>query len=472
MKIYPVILSGGAGSRLWPLSRAALPKQLLPLVSGQTMLQETALRLSGWPEMMAPLVICGEEHRFLVAEQMRDIKLEPLAIMLESTGRNTAPAVAAAAWYLQALDPEALMLVLPADHVINHREAFHAAILRAAGPAAHGALATFGIVPTAPETGYGYIMRGAAVEGSDACYQVERFVEKPDAPTAAGFVSSGDYFWNSGMFLFTAASYLHELAQFQPAMASATEAAVREAHRDLDFCRLGATQFDACPSDSIDYALMEHTSRAVVVPSDIGWSDVGSWAALREVQPLDANGNALRGDVYVDGVSNSLVRAESRIVAVIGVQDIVVVETADAVLVVHKDEVQRVKQVVAHLHETRRSEHLQHTKVYRPWGCYEGIDLGDRFQVKRITVNPGGKLSLQMHHHRAEHWIVVSGTAQVTCGDEVKLLSENQSTYIPIGMTHRLENPGRLPLHLIEVQSGSYLGEDDIVRYEDVYKRV
>jgi len=472
MKIYPVILSGGAGSRLWPLSRAALPKQLLPLVSSKTMLQETALRLADWPEMMAPLLVCGEEHRFLVAEQMRDIALEPLAIMLESVGRNTAPAVAAAAWYLQAIDPEAIMLVLPADHVIEDRAAFHAAIERALQPASEGALATFGIVPTAPETGYGYIWRGAAIAGSDACYQVERFVEKPDAQTAAGFVASGDYFWNSGMFLFSAASYLHELKQFQPAMADATETAVRLAYRDLDFCRLNEEAFAACPADSIDYAVMEHTSRAVVVPADIGWSDVGSWSALREVLPRDPAGNAVRGDVYLDGVSNSLVRAESRIVAVIGLDDVVVVETADAVLVAHKDQVQRVKQVVGHLQSTGRTEHLQHTKVYRPWGCYEGIDLGDRFQVKRITVNPGGKLSLQMHHHRAEHWIVVSGTAQVTCGDEVKLLSENQSTYIPIGMTHRLENPGRLPLHLIEVQSGSYLGEDDIVRFEDVYKRV
>jgi len=472
MKIYPVILSGGAGSRLWPLSRAALPKQLLPLVSDKTMLQETALRLADWPEMMAPLLVCGEEHRFLVAEQMRDIALEPLAIMLESVGRNTAPAVAAAAWYLQAIDPQAIMLVLPADHVIEDRAAFHAAIARALQPASEGALATFGIVPTAPETGYGYIWRGAAIAGSDACYQVERFVEKPDAQTAAGFVASGDYFWNSGMFLFSAASYLHELKQFQPAMADATETAVRLAYRDLDFCRLNEEAFAACPADSIDYAVMEHTSRAVVVPADIGWSDVGSWSALREVLPRDPAGNAVRGDVYLDGVSNSLVRAESRIVAVIGLDDVVVVETADAVLVAHKDQVQRVKQVVGHLQSTGRTEHLQHTKVYRPWGCYEGIDLGDRFQVKRITVNPGGKLSLQMHHHRAEHWIVVSGTAQVTCGDEVKLLSENQSTYIPIGMTHRLENPGRLPLHLIEVQSGSYLGEDDIVRFEDVYKRV
>ena len=472
MKIYPVILSGGAGSRLWPLSRAALPKQLLPLVSDKTMLQETALRLAGWPEMMAPLLICGDEHRFLVAEQMRDIAIAPLAIMLESVGRNTAPAVAAAAWYLQALDPQAIMLVLPADHVIEDRAAFHAAIDNALQAASQGALATFGIVPTAPETGYGYIRRGAAIAGSEACYQIDRFVEKPDAQSAAGFVASGDYFWNSGMFLFSAASYLQELTQFQPAMADATEAAVRLAYRDLDFCRLSEKEFAACPADSIDYAVMEHTSRAVVVPADIGWSDVGSWSALREVLPRDAAGNAVRGDVYLDDVSNSLVRAESRIVALIGVQDVVVVETSDAVLVVHKDQVQRVKQVVSHLQSTGRTEHLQHTKVYRPWGCYEGIDVGDRFQVKRITVNPGGKLSLQMHHHRAEHWIVVSGTAQVTCGDEVKLLSENQSTYIPIGMTHRLENPGRLPLHLIEVQSGSYLGEDDIVRYEDVYKRV
>src|SRR5471032_58765 len=472
MKIYPVILSGGAGSRLWPLSRAALPKQLLPLVSNKTMLQETVLRLAGRPEMMAPLLICGDEHRFLVAEQMRDIGREPLAIMLESVGRNTAPAVAAAAWYLQATDPEAIMLVLTADHVIEDPAAFHAAIERALQPASQGALATFGIVPTAPETGYGYIRRGAAIAGSEACYQVERFVEKPDAQTAAGFVASGDYFWNSGMFLFSAASYLHELKQFQPAMADATETAVRLAYRDLDFCRLNEEAFAACPADSIDYAVMEHTSRAVVVPADIGWSDVGSWSALREVSPHDPAGNAVRGDVYLDNVSNSLVRAESRIVAVIGLDDVVVVETADAVLVTHKDQVQRVKQVVGHLQSTGRTEHLQHTKVYRPWGCYEGIDLGDRFQVKRITVNPGGKLSLQMHHHRAEHWIVVSGTAQVTCGDEVKLLSENQSTYIPIGMTHRLENPGRLPLHLIEVQSGSYLGEDDIVRFEDVYKRV
>jgi len=471
MKIYPVILSGGAGTRLWPLSRAVLPKQLLPLVSERTMLQETVLRFKGWAEVQAPLIVCGNEHRFLVAEQLREIGIAPLGILLESVGRNTAPAVAAAAQFLLTIDPEAVMLVLPADHVIEDGAAFHAAILQAAALAGDGALATFGIVPTAPETGYGYIHRGAAVAAGAGGYAVDKFVEKPDADTARAFVADGGYYWNSGMFLFSAQSYLAELTRYQPAIAAAAEAAVRLGYRDLDFCRLEEKAFAASPSDSIDYAVMEHTQRAVVVPADIGWSDVGSWSALHQVQAHDAHGNATRGDVYLDGVSDSLVRAESRIVALIGVKDLVVVETNDAVLVAHKDQVQRVKQVVEHLKTQERTEHLHHTKVYRPWGCYEGIDLGERFQVKRITVNPGGKLSLQMHHHRAEHWIVVSGTASVTCGDKVTLLTENESTYIPIGMTHRLENPGKLPLHLIEVQSGSYLGEDDIVRFEDVYQR-
>ena len=470
MKIYPVILSGGAGTRLWPLSRAVLPKQLLPLVSNRTMLQDTALRVAGGPELMAPLIVCGNEHRFMVAEQMREINVTPLGILLEPAGRNTAPAVAAAAAFLLALDPDAVMLVLPADHVIKDGPAFTAAIARAAALVGEGALATFGIVPQGPETGYGYIRRGAVVAGTDA-YQVERFVEKPDRATAESFLADGSYYWNSGMFLFRAGRYLSELKEFNPAMAQAAEAALAASYRDLDFCRLDEKIWNACPSDSIDYAVMERTTHAVVVPADIGWSDVGSWSALWEVQQGDADGNVLRGDVYVDGVKNSLVRAESRIVAVVGLEDVVVVETNDAVLVAHKDQVQRVKQIVEHLKSRERTEHLHHSKVYRPWGHYEGIDSGDRFQVKRITVKPGEKLSLQMHHHRAEHWVVVSGTALVTCGDKATLLSENESTYIPIGMTHRLENPGKLPLHLIEVQSGSYLGEDDIVRFEDIYQR-
>ncbi|MBY0241080.1 MAG: mannose-1-phosphate guanylyltransferase/mannose-6-phosphate isomerase [Burkholderiaceae bacterium] len=472
MKIYPIILSGGAGTRLWPLSRAVLPKQLLPLVTEKTMLQETALRVSGVPDMQAPLIVCGNDHRFLVAEQMREAGIKPLAILLEPVGRNTAPAVAAAANYVKAIDADAMMLVLPADHVINDVAAFHAAVERAAALAREGALATFGIVPTAPETGYGYIKSGALVQGAAGDgYQVERFVEKPDRATAETFVKAGTYFWNSGMFLFRADAYLRELALYAPDMAKAAAAAVQNDYSDLDFCRLDEAAFTASPSDSIDYAVMEKTQHAVVVPADIGWSDVGSWSALHEVQSKDANGNVTRGDVYLDDVTGSLVRAESRIVAVVGVKDLVVVETNDAVLVAHKDQVQRVKQIVDHLKSQDRTEHLMHRKVFRPWGSYEGIDVGERFQVKRIIVNPGGKLSLQMHHHRAEHWVVVSGTARVTCGDEVKLLTENESTYIPIGMNHRLENPGKVPLHLIEVQSGSYLGEDDIVRFEDVYQR-
>jgi mannose-1-phosphate guanylyltransferase/mannose-6-phosphate isomerase len=471
MKIYPVILSGGAGTRLWPLSRAVLPKQLLPIVADKTMLQDTALRVAGLPGLQAPLVVCGNDHRFMVAEQLRAAGITPLGILLEPVGRNTAPAVAAAANYLKAIDPEAIMLVLPADHVIDNTEAFKEAVTRAAGLVKDGALATFGIVPQSPETGYGYIRRGTALAGCEGCYQVERFVEKPDLATAEAFVADGGYYWNSGMFMFAADQYLAELAKFAPGIAEAAAKAVGTGYRDLDFCRLDETAFSGCPSDSIDYAVMEHTGKAVVVPADIGWSDVGSWSALWEVQAKDANGNAQRGDVYLDGVKNSLVRAESRIVAVVGLEDIVVVETNDAVLVAHKNAVQRVKQVVDHLKSKERTEHLHHTKVYRPWGHYEGIDAGDRFQVKRITVKPGEKLSLQMHHHRAEHWVVVSGTARVTCGDKVSLLSENESTYIPIGMNHRLENPGKLPLHIIEVQSGSYLGEDDIVRFEDIYKR-
>ncbi|NUT59614.1 mannose-1-phosphate guanylyltransferase/mannose-6-phosphate isomerase [Herbaspirillum sp. C9C3] len=470
-KIYPVILSGGSGTRLWPLSRAAYPKQFLPLVSEQTMLQETVARVSTWPEVQAPLVVCGNEHRFMIAEQMREIGVRPLGIMLEPQGRNTAPAVAAAALHLQRLDPEAVMLVLPADHVITDVLSFHAAVRRALASVEKGALATFGIEPNQPETGYGYILRGAADSAGSGNFLVERFVEKPDLATATGFLQQGGYYWNSGMFLFKARDYLNELETHRPLIGAAVKEAVAKAYNDLDFCRLDETAFAASPSESIDYAVMENTTRAVVVPASIGWSDVGSWSALHEVLPADADGNVVRGDVHLNQVKNTMVRAESRLVAVLGVEDLVVVETDDAVLVAHRDKVQDVKVFVDKLKQAKRTEHVHHKRVFRPWGSYESVDAGERFQVKRIIVKPGEKLSLQMHYHRAEHWVVVSGSALVTRGEEVTLLSENESIYLPIGVTHRLENPGKLPLHLIEVQSGSYLGEDDIVRFDDVYKR-
>ncbi|MDR6738151.1 mannose-1-phosphate guanylyltransferase/mannose-6-phosphate isomerase [Herbaspirillum sp. 1173] len=470
-KIYPVILSGGSGTRLWPLSRAAYPKQFLPLVSEQTMLQETVSRVGSWPEVQAPLIVCGNEHRFMIAEQMREIGVRPLGIMLEPQGRNTAPAVAAAALHLQRLDPEAVMLVLPADHVIKDVLSFHEAVRRAMASVQQGALATFGIEPTQPETGYGYILRGGAHGADTGNFLVDRFVEKPDLETATGFLKQGGYYWNSGMFLFKARDFLAELEAHRPLIGAAVKEAVSKAYNDLDFCRLDEAAFAASPSESIDYAVMENTSRAVVVPASIGWSDVGSWSALHEVLPADAEGNVVRGDVHLNQVKNTLVRAESRMVAVLGVEDLIVVETDDAVLVANREKVQEVKAFVDKLKNAKRTEHVHHKRVFRPWGSYESVDSGERFQVKRIIVKPGEKLSLQMHYHRAEHWVVVSGSALVTRGEEVTLLSENESIYLPIGVTHRLENPGKLPLHLIEVQSGSYLGEDDIVRFDDVYKR-
>lgn len=477
--IIPVILSGGSGSRLWPLSRELYPKQLLPLVNDTTMLQDTALRTAGIDDIAPPLIVCNEEHRFMVAEQLRQVGLPASSIMLEPCGRNTAPAIALAALEALANEQNPVLLVLPADHVMSDGAAFRTAVIAGAEVAASGKLATFGIVPTAPETGYGYIKAGEElkwlkVEGgnlSKPVFDITSFVEKPDRTTAEQYLASGDYYWNSGMFMFAAQRYLEELERYAPEMLAVCQDAFDKAGRDMDFIRLPRDVFAACPSNSIDYAVMERTADAVVIPLDAGWNDVGAWSALWEIGTRDAAGNVVKGDVVLQATSNCLINAGSRLVATVGVSDHVIVETADAVLVAHKDRVQDVKSIVNQLNALGRKESVMHRKAYRPWGAYESVDCDDRFQVKRITVNPGASLSLQMHHHRAEHWIVVKGTAKVTRGDEVILLSENQSVYIPLGVTHRLENPGVIPLELIEVQSGSYLGEDDIVRFEDVYGR-
>lgn len=465
--IVPVILSGGTGSRLWPLSREVYPKQLLALVNQRTMLQNTALRVQGLADLAPPLVVCNEEHRFMVAEQLRQITIQPRAVILEPVGRNTAPAVAVAA--LKALEggDDPLLLVLAADHIIQDEAAFRQAVTALAPHAQNGKLATFGIQPDHPETGYGYI-RADAAGGISA---VQAFVEKPDLETAQGYLQAGGYYWNSGMFLFRASRYLQELETQHPDMVSACRDSMAAAQEDLDFLRLDRDAFARCPSDSIDYAVMEHTQDAVVIPLDVGWSDVGAWSALWEVGERDADDNLCQGDVLSEDTHGCYLRASSRLLATVGVENLVVVETPDAVLVAQRERVQDVKKIVERLKQAGRPESQNHRKVYRPWGSYDSIDLDERFQVKRITVNPGAALSLQMHHHRAEHWIVVQGTALITRGDEEILLSENQSTYIPLGTTHRMANPGKIPLELIEVQSGSYLGEDDIVRFEDVYGR-
>jgi mannose-1-phosphate guanylyltransferase/mannose-6-phosphate isomerase len=453
------------------MSRRLLPKQFLPLVSERSMLQDTVLRLTGLEGAVAPTIVSNNEHRFLVAEQMRGIEMSPAAQILEPVGRNTAPAVAVAALRVAELDPGGVLLVLPADHLIHDVTAFHTAVATAARIARAGSLVTFGIRAAEPATGYGYIERGDPLPGESDAYRVSRFVEKPDRDTAAKFVASGRFSWNSGMFVLGARRYLDELGRFRPDILEASARAWDKRSADLDFLRLDAAGFEACPSDSIDYAVMEKTEHAAVLPVDIGWSDVGSWATLWEVGGKDRDGNVARGDVHLRDARNCYIRAESRMVSVLGLANVIVVETDDAVLVADQAKAQGVKDIVGHLDDAKRSEHVSHTRVYRPWGWYESVDAGDRFQVKRIMVKPGAALSLQMHHHRAEHWIVVAGTARVTCNDDVKLLAENESTYIPIGARHRLENPGKVPLHLIEVQSGGYLGEDDIVRFEDLYKR-
>ncbi len=471
VKIVPVILSGGAGSRLWPLSRESFPKQLLPLTSEHSLLQETAGRISDRALFAPPIVVCNAEHRFVIAQQLSDIGIEPDAIILEPAAKNTAPAVAVAALRLAERAPETQLLVLPSDHSIEDAVEFASAVRTASYAAADGALVTFGIKPTRAETGYGYIQRGKRFGTREGCFAVEAFVEKPDAATARTYVEDGGHDWNSGMFLFTAEAYLAELEAFEPDIFSGCRAALRAAETDLDFLRLAEAPFAAMPSRSIDYAVMERTERAAVVPAAMGWSDVGSWTSLWEIGAKDVKGNVLTGDVVARDVKNSYIRTDGPLVAVLGLDDIVVISTGDAVLVLPKSRAQDVKSLVDILKSSKRDAATHHSRVYRPWGFYQSLHDGDRFQVKRITVNVGASLSLQMHHHRAEHWIVVNGTAEVTRGNEQFVLNENESTYISPCTVHRLANPGKVPLNLIEVQSGAYLGEDDIVRYEDSYGR-
>jgi mannose-1-phosphate guanylyltransferase/mannose-6-phosphate isomerase len=469
--IYPIVLSGGSGTRLWPMSRTLFPKQLLTLLGRDSLLQQTVRRVADHDRFAAPLLVANEEHRFIIAEQLREIAVVPRALVLEPVGRNTAPAVCVAALALSETDPDAVMLVMASDHVITDVAAFLLAVDRAAGAARRGALVCLGVTPDRPETGYGYIHQGAAPDGIGGVYAVDEFIEKPDEAHAEKYLSSGEYFWNSSIFVLPVKLYLEELERLKPEIVDACRQAFAQAQRDADFIRLGKEAFSACPSDSIDYAVMEKTQHAVVVPVSMGWSDVGCWDALWEMGVKDRHGNSIEGNVVAEDTRNCYLRSEAGLLAAVGVEDMVVVGTADAVMVAPRNRTQEVKKLVGRLVSERRDEAEAPPTVHRPWGSFTSLHNGHRVQVKHIVVKPGGKLSLQMHHHRAEHWVVVQGTAKIRRGETEMMLSEDQSTYIPIGTAHRLENPGKIPLHLIEVQSGSYLGEDDIVRLEDSYGR-
>ncbi len=469
--IVPVILSGGSGTRLWPVSRESFPKQLWPLISSHTLLQETALRAHDPARFAAPVIVCNHEHRFLIAEQLRAAEIPSPRILLEPVGRNSAPAIAAAALLVAETTPDAVLWLLAADHVIADTAALHENLVIAANAARTGRIVTFGMRPTTPETGYGYIAIGAPLPDAPGAHAVAEFVEKPDAARAAKLSTDGRHLWNSGMFVFTARTLLEELETHAPDVLRAVRQAMADRHEDLDFIRLGEKAFAACPSISLDYAVAERTSRAAVVPADIGWSDVGSWGALWELGDKDAAGNVAVGDVFLEAARNCYVRSDGMVAAVVGLEDAVVVVTEDAVLAMHRGHAQDVKKVVDRLKAAGRHEAVAHNRTYRPWGFYESLIQGDRFQVKRIVVTPGSKLSLQKHFHRAEHWVVVNGSALVTRDNETTLIRENESIYLPLGCVHRLENPGKIPLALIEVQSGAYLGEDDIVRLNDDYNR-
>ena len=469
--IIPVILAGGSGTRLWPLSRQLYPKQMIDIYNEKTMLQNTVLRIEGFEMMAPPIIVCNENHRFMAAEQLREINIDPLAIILEPIGRNTAPAIALAAFKAMKHEKDPILLVLPADHVIEKVMDFHAAIRAGIKEAEKGNLITFGIIPDSPETGYGYIKKGDLLESGTGASKIEKFVEKPDLATAKKLFDSGSYCWNSGMFMFKASEIIKELETHAPDIMMPCKGLIEAGVQDLDFLRLSREGFQDIPSDSIDYAVMEKTSKGIVIPFKAGWNDLGSFDALWQAGKKDESMNVIKGDVLTHDVNGSYINSESSLIAAVGIEKFVIVETKDAILVSPRDRVQDVKKIVKQLKDHNRNEIVSHRKVYRPWGSYETIDAEHRFQVKRITVKPGAKLSLQKHFHRAEHWTVVSGAATITRGDEEMLLKEDESTYIPLGTLHRLENPGKIPLELIEVQSGSYLGEDDIVRFDDVYGR-